>query len=587
MAQNVTLYNLLISCPGDIKEEVTLIESAVDEFNELYAETLGITIKTRHWSKSSYAQSGGKPQALLNEQFVNKCDAAVAIFWTRFGSPTDEYGSGTEEEIEIMLQSGKQVFMYFSDKPIPPSKINGDGYEKIQAFRDKYKDKGIYFTYSSDEEFKKMFFAHLSMHFLTEKRVSETANEYRSELKLLGIDETGRLTEEAVVCPFVLNAEITMKEYITSIKNMYQEISDMNVGGRSVTANTFFAGFTSPVDIDEDEKEFITAVAEQLERKLSDSFFELGNLNQDTLTSNLLSGPKLNGTSEEKQKYWKIKRLHETISKALEWAPVEKAFSGMNCIKLAIQNCGNDSKKSAVDICTNTLAYAMATEKEKELLIKVFQKIEENIQQYSVEKLSRYSNAMSGIGLSSLIEEWIVQNELTEKIYTETELLYVITELYLQICGDFRYQEHIQSICKKWIDGQTPMEINNKETIGIAEVESLCNKRISYEMNFLIGNICDLIEVDGENEEQVDQRNILTLLQKKVKYGVPNMTAISICESVFNDRLLAIELAQILSDANIGTDKILNMLKAHSEEIFSCLDSYPEYFKDRLSVLMK
>lgn len=89
------------------------------------------------------------------------------------------------------------------------------------------------------------------------------------------------------------------------------------------------------------------------------------------------------------------------------------------------------------------------------------------------------------------------------------------------------------------------------------------------------------------NKEQVDQRNILTLLQKKVKYGVPNMTAISICESVFNDRLLAIELAQILSDANIGTDKILNMLKAHSEEIFSCLDSYPEYFKDRLSVLMK
>lgn len=169
----------------------------------------------------------------------------------------------------------------------------------------------------------------------------------------------------------------------------------------------------------------------------------------------------------------------------------------------------------------------------------------------------------------------------------QTELLSVIAELYLQICGEFRYQEHIQSICEKWIDGQTPMEINNKETIGIAEVESLCNKRISYEMNFLIGNICDLIEVDEENEEQVDQRNILTLLQKKVKYGVPNMTAISICESVFNDRLLAIELARILSDANIGTDKILNMLKAHSEEIFSCLDSYPEYFKDRLSVLMK
>ena len=36
MAQNVTLYNLLVSCPGDVKSEVALIESAVDEFNELY-----------------------------------------------------------------------------------------------------------------------------------------------------------------------------------------------------------------------------------------------------------------------------------------------------------------------------------------------------------------------------------------------------------------------------------------------------------------------------------------------------------------------------------------------------------------------
>ncbi len=58
MAQNVTLYNLLVSCPGDIKDEVALIESAVDEFNELYADPLGITIRTRHWSKCSYTPKG-------------------------------------------------------------------------------------------------------------------------------------------------------------------------------------------------------------------------------------------------------------------------------------------------------------------------------------------------------------------------------------------------------------------------------------------------------------------------------------------------------------------------------------------------
>ena len=340
MAQNVTLYNLLISCPGDVKAEVALIETAVDEFNELYADPLGITIKTRHWSKSSYAQSGGKPQALLNEQFVNKCDAAVAIFWTKFGSPTDEYGSGTEEEIEIMLQSNKQVFMFFCDKPISPSQMNEDGYKKVEAFREKYKDRGIYFTYSSDEEFKKLFFAQLSMYFLSDKKVKETTVNNVSDLKLMGVDEHGKLSEEASVYPFRLNTQTSMHQFLDTIRSMYQEIAGMNVGKRTTVNNAFFAGFTSPVDIDDEERKFITEVAEQLELGLPDDFFDLGNLGKDSISVSMYGGTKLKGSSEEITKYRKIKKLHETISNALDWAPVEKAFSDKRCLRLAVKNCG-------------------------------------------------------------------------------------------------------------------------------------------------------------------------------------------------------------------------------------------------------
>lgn len=343
MAQSVTLYNLLISCPGDVKAEVALIESAVEEFNELYAEPLGITIKTRYWGKSSYAQSGGKPQALLNEQFVNKCDAAVAIFWTRFGSPTEEYGSGTEEEIEIMLESGKQVFMYFSDKPISPSEMNDEGYKQIQAFREKYKDRGIYFTYSSDEEFKKLFFAHLSMHFLSDKKARGTLSERCSELKLLGIDESGKLSEDASEYPFVLNAEPLMGEYIDSILAMCREIIGMNPGKRCAPEETPFAriDFTKPVDIDEEEREFIATAADQLGMELPDHFFDLGNLSENIIPSSVFGARDLSGTPNEIEKYRKIKKLHKTISDALEWAPVEKAFSDKRCLRLAVQNCGS------------------------------------------------------------------------------------------------------------------------------------------------------------------------------------------------------------------------------------------------------
>jgi len=338
MAQNVVLYNLLISCPGDVQGEVKLIEDAVGEFNELYAEPLGITIQTRHWSKSSYAQSGGKPQALLNEQFASKCDAAVAIFWTRFGTPTDEYGSGTEEEIEIMLQSGKQVFMYFSDKSCPPSQVDDEGYKRVRAFREKYKDKGVYFTYSTDEEFRKLFLAHLSMYFLSDKRVKAIASERCSGLKLLGIDENGKLSEDASIYQFRPNTNITMEEYMDSIRAMYQEIAGMNVGRRtSISAGPFLY---QPADINEEEKEFITSMAKILELELPEDFFDLGNLSKNPLSSDFLTGPRLEGSADEIRKYEKIQELQETISDALKWARVEEAFSDKRCIKLAIQNCG-------------------------------------------------------------------------------------------------------------------------------------------------------------------------------------------------------------------------------------------------------
>lgn len=338
MAQNVVLYNLLISCPGDVQGEVKLIEDAVGEFNELYTKPLGITIQTRHWSKSSYAQSGGKPQALLNEQFVSECDAAVAIFWTRFGTPTDEYGSGTEEEIEIMLQSGKQVFMYFSDKSCPPSQVDDEGYKRVLAFREKYKDKGVYFTYSTDEEFRKLFLAHLSMYFLSDKRVKDIASERCSDLKLLGIDENGKLSEDVSIYQFRPNTNITMEEYMDSIRAIYQEIAGIKVGRRtSIPAGLFLY---QPADINEEEKEFITSMAKILELELPEDFFDLGNLSKNPLSSDFLTGPRLEGSADEIRKYEKIQELQETISDALKWARVEEAFSDKRCIKLAIQNCG-------------------------------------------------------------------------------------------------------------------------------------------------------------------------------------------------------------------------------------------------------
>ena len=345
MPKNVVQYDLLVSCPGDITSEIRIIEDAVSQFNTQFSDALGISVRIKHWRKNSYAQSGGKPQALLNEQFVNDCDAAVAILWTRFGTPTDEYGSGTEEEVEIMLSTGKQVFMYFSDKPLSPSQMNEESYKKVQAFRDKYKDRGIYFTYSSDEEFKTLFFAHLSQYFLSEKRVAEVKGERHSELKLVGIDQNQNINDEASIIKFVPNTEMTISKYLEKIRTLFDDISARKLEKRIELPERiakYTLALNKPVEISEDERKIIYSVAEKLNINITKDFFVLGNLSQSSIPTDIMGRYSFNGTDVEKEKYDAIKKLLKTISNLLEWAPVENAFSDKQCLKLALQNCGTD-----------------------------------------------------------------------------------------------------------------------------------------------------------------------------------------------------------------------------------------------------
>jgi hypothetical protein len=367
MPKSVTQYNLLVSCPGDIKSEIKLIDQAVEDFNERYSDTIGIIVRTKHWRKSSYAKSGGKPQALLNEQFVNECDAAVSLLWTRFGTPTDEYGSGTEEEIEIMLAAGKQVFMYFSDKPIPPSQHDPQEYGRVQAFREKYRDRGIYFTYSSEEEFSKLFFAHLSQHFLSAKKVADLKEERAPQLLLRGIDKNGTLCETAPIQPFRLNSKHSVERYRIQIAQMYQDIAGFHMGQREIENNSspstgiYLSSFYPPMKIEDDRKKLLSKIAEQFELQLPEDFFDLGNLLKNTLSGmTTYGGYSLEGTADEKRKYRLIEKLYKTIVECSKWTPIEMAFSGIKCVKLAVENSGtaiDEDIEVTITLDTETLMH--------------------------------------------------------------------------------------------------------------------------------------------------------------------------------------------------------------------------------------
>lgn len=168
MFKKMPVCRLMISCPSDIKTEIELINKVVENINDSIGISMDVFVKTLHWSKNVMPQAGDYPQSLINKQILDKSDAIIAIFGNKVGSPTQHYESGTIEEIEQMIQKGKQVFVYFSDKPVRKSEIDMEADAKIQAFKEKYQDRGIYAVYESDEDFYESISRNLTRYLTTE-----------------------------------------------------------------------------------------------------------------------------------------------------------------------------------------------------------------------------------------------------------------------------------------------------------------------------------------------------------------------------------------------------------------------------------
>lgn len=117
MPQTISLYKLFLASPSDVKEERLIVENVINDFNNTYSSQLNARIELCSWEKSSYPSVGEYPQAVINSQIGDDYDIFLGILWTRFGSKTLNYESGTEEEfyraLERSQQAGKvHIMMY-------------------------------------------------------------------------------------------------------------------------------------------------------------------------------------------------------------------------------------------------------------------------------------------------------------------------------------------------------------------------------------------------------------------------------------------------------------------------------------------
>ena len=154
MTYLATIVNVMIASPSDVAQERRLVRDVIADWNAVHTEDKQVVLMPVGWESHSSPQMGQRPQEVINNQILAKCDLLIAAFWTRLGSPTGEAPSGTVEEIEEHIKAGKPAMLYFSSAPVHPDSVDHEQYSALKKFKDECRQKGLVEEYESVTEFR-------------------------------------------------------------------------------------------------------------------------------------------------------------------------------------------------------------------------------------------------------------------------------------------------------------------------------------------------------------------------------------------------------------------------------------------------
>lgn len=163
MSYSAVVYKVMIASPSDVSAERSIVREVLSEWNVVNADVRRQVLLPIGWETHSVPEMGDRPQALINKQILHDCDLLVGVFWTRIGTATGEYASGTVEEIEEHIKAGRPTMLYFSSAPVLPDSVDHDQYRRLKEFRLSCQSRGLYEPYSDIQDFRTKLYRQLQL----------------------------------------------------------------------------------------------------------------------------------------------------------------------------------------------------------------------------------------------------------------------------------------------------------------------------------------------------------------------------------------------------------------------------------------
>ncbi|MEX0720299.1 MAG: DUF4062 domain-containing protein [Balneolaceae bacterium] len=154
------VIQIFLSSPDDVMKERKVVLDVANEINTEYGEFKNFEIKVLHWEKdASPGISNNGVQDYIQEQIGYNYDIYLGILWRRFGSPTDQYKSGTEQEFheayDRFLKGGDVDIIFLFKKnmgEIDIDNIDVNQLQMVQNFKKELHEKEILTSKFSDQK---------------------------------------------------------------------------------------------------------------------------------------------------------------------------------------------------------------------------------------------------------------------------------------------------------------------------------------------------------------------------------------------------------------------------------------------------
>lgn len=178
MSYDARVYNVMIASPGDVASERAIVRDVIYEWNAVHSLARNIVLLPIGWESHSSPEMGSSPQEIINNQVLDKCDLLVGVFWTRIGTATSEYASGTVEEIERHIETGKPAMLYFSSQPVAMDSVDVEQFQHLKRFKESCQKRGLYEGYDSHSDFRQKFYRHLQLKINEHPMFLETSGQH-------------------------------------------------------------------------------------------------------------------------------------------------------------------------------------------------------------------------------------------------------------------------------------------------------------------------------------------------------------------------------------------------------------------------